>query len=135
VDQRRSQLNALLVAVGEVLEPRPRPVAQPEALQQRLGTPPGVPGREPVVPAEVDQLVDDAHPRVEAALLGHVPEPQACLGVNSGAAPAHLAGVWRGEAEDAAHRRGLAGPVGAEEAHETPRQRRQGGSLSAVAEP
>ena len=32
--------------------------------------------RQAVVLAEVGELLADAHPRVEAALLGHVPEPQ-----------------------------------------------------------
>jgi hypothetical protein len=54
-------------------------------------------------------------------LLGHVAEPQAVLPVDRFAVPERCAAIGRGEPEDAAHRRGLAGAIRAEEAHEAAR--------------
>ena len=70
----------------------------------------------PVLLGEVRELLEDPHPRVQAALLGHVAEPQPRLAADDRAVPADLAAVRPGQAEDAAHRRRLAGAVGAEEA-------------------
>ena len=44
-----------------------------------------------MVLAEVGELLEDAHPRVQAALLGHVPEPQPHVRVDRLALPADLA--------------------------------------------
>ena len=81
----------------------------------------------PVVLAEVRELLRHAHPRVQAALLGHVAEAQARLRVDGCAVPADVARVRRGQAEDAAHGGGLAGAVGAEEADQPSAARRERG--------
>jgi hypothetical protein len=61
-------------------------------------------------------VVADSHPGVHAALGGHVAEALPHVGVDGHAVPRHIAAVERDEAHDGAHRRGLAGAVGAEEA-------------------
>ena len=87
VDEGADQLHALLVAEREVLEVAPRPVAEVEALQpanrpfarRRLA--------QSAQPAEVDELVADAHGRVQPALLGQVAEAAANRVVDG--APSH----------------------------------------------
>src|SRR4029079_15546230 len=59
---------------------------------------------------------EDTHPRIQAALLRHVAEPQPRLSIDRAALPADLASVGLDETEDAAHRRGLARAIRPEEA-------------------
>ena len=118
VDQRRGELDALLVAVGQVLELGLGAIREPEPLQPGTAAGACVAPAEPVVLAEVGELLCHAHPGVQATLLGHVAEAQARLRIDGGAVPAHVAAVRRGQAEHAAHHRRLAGPVRAQEADE-----------------
>src|SRR5215471_1142757 len=64
---------------------------------------------------EVDELFTRAHPRIEAALLGHVADPAPRLEVDGFARPQDLAPVGEKDAEDDAHRCRLAGSVAADE--------------------
>ena len=70
---------------------------------------------------EVAELLGDLHPRVEPALLGHVPEAQPRVAIDDRALPAHLAAVGPGQPEDAAHGGRLARAVRAEEADDPAR--------------
>ena len=88
-----------------------------------------VAARQPVVLGEVGELLADAHPRVQAALLGHVAEPQPRRRVDRPPVPADLARLGDREPEDAAHRRGLARAVGAEEAEQPAAARRERGAV------
>ena len=116
VDQRRGELHALLVAVGEVLQLGLGAIREPEPLQPGTAAGACVAPAEPVVLAEVRELLCHSHPGIQAALLGHVAEAQARLRIDGGAVPAHVAAIRGGQAEHAAHRGRLAGPVRAQEA-------------------
>jgi hypothetical protein len=115
VDERRGQLHALLVAERELLHrvvgPRrhPQPLEPAGRVRLRLGS------LKPVQPGEVGELLAHAHLRVQAALLGHVPDPPPGVGVERLPAPAHFARVGGEDAEDDPHRRRLAGAVWAYE--------------------
>ena len=74
--------------------------------------------RHAVQPGQVDQLLADLHPRVEAALLGHVADLAPGLQRDRCAVPPHLAGVGGEHAERDPHRGGLAGAVAADEAED-----------------
>ncbi len=116
VGQRYGQLDALLIAVRKLLDLRLRTVAETHPLE------PARRGRIRIAPAqavllgEVGELLTDAHPGVQAALLGHVAEAQARPAVDRLALPSDLAAIRPGQPEDAAHRRGLARAVWPEEA-------------------
>src|SRR5215218_8555649 len=71
--------------------------------------------REPVQAGEVLELVPDPHLGVEAALLGHVAEAAAGLGVDRSATPADLAPVGLQHPQHDPHGGGLAGTVGSHE--------------------
>ena len=116
VDQRRRELDALLVAVGQLLELRLRPVGETHPVEPLERGRVGGLARQPVLLGEVAELLRDPHPRIEPTLLGHVAETQAGVAIDRRALPPDLAAVRPGEPEDAAHRRGLAGAVRAEEA-------------------
>ena len=93
-------------------------VGDPEATQPGDRLTPGAVRRLAIERAEVDELVEDAHPRVEAALLGQVaPRPARQVGGRS-ALPADLARIRPDDAEADPHGRGLARPVRAEEAED-----------------
>ena len=70
---------------------------------------------QPVQASEVLDLLPDLHPWVEAALLRHVAELEPLGQAYRPPVPEHLPGVQLHELEDAAHRRGLAGSVRAQE--------------------
>ena len=71
-----------------------------------------------VQPGEVLDLVAQLHGRVEAAFFRHVAEVPPRLFVDRLAAPADLARVQAGHAEDGAHRGGLASAVRTEESED-----------------
>ncbi len=98
---------------------RPRPDRPRRSIQCR-GGPGGVAGAEAVQQGEVLDLVEQLHRRIEAAFLRHVAEGTAGLLVHRLAVPADLARVKGGDAEDGAHRGGLARAVGAKEAEDLP---------------
>ena len=125
VGQRDGELDPLLVAVRELLELRLRPVAEAHPLEPARRGRVRIATTQAVLLGEVGELLADPHPRVEAALLGHVAEPQARVAVDEPAVPAHLAAVRAGKAEDAAHRRGLAGAVRPEEPDDAARAGRE----------
>ena len=62
--------------------------ARPNRSSQTAVARPRVAAGQPVVLGEVRQLLADAHPRVEPALLGHVPEPQPRVRVDGRPVPA-----------------------------------------------
>ena len=71
---------------------------------------------ESVQAAEVGDLLADRHARIEAALLGHVPEPQPLRQLDRPPVPEQFSGVELDEPEDRAHRGRLPGPVRPQEA-------------------
>ena len=87
VDERRAELDALLVAVRQRLELGPLRSRQAQPGEPARGRRGRVAGRHPVVLGEVAELLGDVHPRVEAALLRHVAEAEACHPVDRLAAP------------------------------------------------
>ncbi len=118
VHEGGGDLRALLVAEREALDRVVRALAEAEALEQLERVAPGRRGRPAVQAGEVHGLLEQAHLRVQAALLGHVAEA-AAVGVGErGAAEGHRAAVGREHAEDDPHRGGLAGAVAADESGE-----------------
>ena len=80
---------------------------------------------EPMQLAEVLQLLPHGHPRVQAALLRHVAEPQALLQLHRPPKPQHLAGIDLNKPEDRPHRGRLPRPIRAEESEHPPRLHRE----------
>jgi len=87
---------------------------------RRPGRRRGLPGGQAVQPGQVDQVIADAHLRVQAPLLGHVAERQAIGVGEQPAAPADRARIRRLDTHHDPHGRGLPGPVGAEEPEDLP---------------
>ncbi len=116
--ERGGELHPLLVAEGERLHAVAEPVGDPEALRPGPRGPVGVGRARPVQAGEVGELVAHPHLRVQPALLGHVAEARAHLGVHGPALPAHLAAIGGEDPEHDAHRGGLALAVRAHEAEE-----------------
>ena len=94
--------------------------ARPIRSSQRAPAALALARRQPVLLGEVRELLADPHPRIQAALLGHVAEAQPRLAADRRALPADLAAIRSGQPEDAAHRRGLARAVGSQEADDPP---------------
>ena len=116
VEQGADQLHALLVAERKVFELVVDPIgeaelAEPAASASRSATLRSMPRS----CAEEAQLLGDAHRRVQAALLGQVPEAAPHLEVDRLAVEAHAPGIEGGEPEHGPHGGGLAGAVRAEE--------------------
>ena len=124
VDEGDAELDPLLVAERERLHAVAGPLGQAEALDPGVGRRVRVAGGEPVEPREVDELVADAHLRVQAALLRHVAEAAARRGVDRAALPEDLARVGLEDAEDDPHRGRLARAVRPHEAEHPARRRR-----------
>ena len=120
MQERSRELGALLVAVRELLEPRVGAVGEIEALEPPLGGRPRGAIVQPVEAPEVGELLADTHPRIEAALLGHVTELHPFGRLDGLAVPEHLARVELDETEHCPHRRRLPCPVRAEEAKHPP---------------
>ena len=95
VGERDGQLDPLLVAVRQLLELRLGAVGQAHPLQPATGRGVRVLAVQPVLLGEVAELLGDAHPRIQAALLGHVAEPQPRIAIDRRALPADLAAVGR----------------------------------------
>ena len=114
--QRGAQLHALLVAQRELLDARAGAVGQAQAVDPGGGLLAGGGGVQAVQLGHVGQLVAHAHLGVQAALLGHVAERAAGVRRDRLAVPGGRAGVGLQDAEHDAHGRGLARPVGADEA-------------------
>ena len=118
VDERGSDLCALLVAQREGLHVVVEAFAEPQLLEQPTSAVGGIRLRVSVEPGEVDDLLEHLHLRVETPLLGHVPEAAALRRRDLGAVEGHAAAVIGEHAQHDAHRRGLAGSVAAYEAGE-----------------
>ena len=120
MDQRRAQLDALLVAQGELLNV----VAAAPRHAQAPGPPLHGRGRirlgQAVQAGEVLELSPYGHARIETALLGHVSDSAAGLHVERAAVPRHGPRVRRHHAEHDAHGRRLACAVGADESEDLP---------------
>ena len=109
------ELDLLLVALGELLGAAVGEVLRAEPAQPVHRDAPGAVGRDAVQAAEELELLEDAHPRVQAALLGQVAPGRAREAVALDAAPGDPAGVGLEHAEGDPHRRRLARAVRAEE--------------------
>ena len=118
MDERRGELDALLVAERELLDRPLRKLSEPEPLgpgghrRGRLG------GRAAVQLGEVAELAVRAHLRVEATLLGHVAEGALLLAPHRVSLPADLAAVRLEHPQRDTHGRRLAGAIGADEAEQ-----------------
>ena len=133
VEDRGDELDLLLVALRQLLGAPVRrirgcgsgPASACASLRARSR-------RRAVQRGEVDELVEDRHPRIQPALLGEVaPRPAGQLGAGR-AVPADLAGVRLEDAETDPHRGRLAGAVGAEEAEDRPARNLNSSPSSAV---
>jgi hypothetical protein len=76
--------------------------------------------------SEVLDLVDDHHPRVEAAFFGHVAEAATGIRGHRDAVPPHDTGVEPDQLENGAHGRGLSRAVRTEEAEDLSGRHREG---------
>jgi hypothetical protein len=115
VDERNGELHPLLVAQRQRLDRLVGAVGDAQPLEQGVGAERGALAAQAGQPGEVDELVADAHVRVEPALLGHVAEAPPDLGADRLAAVADLSPVGLDHAEDDPHGGGLPGAVRAEE--------------------
>ncbi len=120
VGERGRQLDALLVAVRQLLELGLGPVAEAHPLQPAQGGGIRRLATEAVLLGEVRELLGDAHPRIQPALLGHIAEAKTLDAIDGLSGPADLAAIRPGQAEDAAHRGGLAGAIRSEESDDPP---------------
>ena len=116
VDEAGGELDALLVAQGEVVELVVHTLAQAEFLEQLGAALLGGFAVDAVQLGQKDQLLQDLLFAVQAALLGHVADAAAGVVVKRAAVQEHLAGVCGEHPERDAHGGGLAGAVGADEA-------------------
>jgi hypothetical protein len=73
-------------------------------------------------PGQVLKLLKHLHGRVQTAFLWHVADSAPCPLVDGLAVPPHGSAVQRGDADDSAHRRGLASSVGSEKAEHLARR-------------
>ena len=120
VEQRGDDLDPLLVAEAELLDPVAGAVGEAEPLEARGADDAPARPSSPDELAEVDQLVEDLLLGVEAALLGHVAEAAPVGGGDRAPLPEHLTTGEPEQAHDHPHRRGLAGAVATDEAGEQP---------------
>jgi hypothetical protein len=111
VHQGGDQLDPLLVAVRQRVQAVCGPIGQAETLQPGPHAAVHILGLAPAQLAEVDQLVPDPHPRIQAPLLRHVPEPGPVRGADRRTVPPDRSLVQLDEPEHRAHGRRLAGPV------------------------
>lgn len=126
VGQRGRQLDALLVAERQRLDPVGAVRGDPQGVLPVGGVAVGLGAGEPVEAREIDELVVDAHLRVEAAFLGHVADRRARGGGDRVAVEEHPAGGRRRHAEHDPHRRRLAGAVRPDEAEDFARANLEG---------
>ena len=111
VDECGGELHPLLVAEAQLLHVVVAPLGDAEPLGPGVRRPPRRRRRHAVQAGQVDELVGDLHPRVEAALLGHVADVAAGVEIDRSTVPADRARVGRQHAERDAHRGRLAGAV------------------------
>ena len=118
VEHGADELHLLLVPLGELLELAGALVPEVEALEPRLGAHPGHGGPLPLDLRQEQELVEDAHLPVQAALLGEVADPIAHRGRVLGAQQLDDSGVGQEDPVDHAQRRGLPRAVAAEQARD-----------------
>ena len=118
VEDRRDELDLLLVALRQLLGAARRVLGDAEAIQPAERVPARPRRLHAVQRAEVDELVEDVHPRVEPALLGQVAPRAARHLADRPAVPADRTVVGDDDPEADPHRRRLARAVGAEEAED-----------------
>ena len=116
VDKRRGELDALLVAQGEVVELVAQALAETELLEQLGAALLGGFAVDAVQLGQENKLVQDLFLAVQAAFLGHVADAAAGVVVKRVPVEEHLARIGGEHTEGDAHRGGLAGAVGADEA-------------------
>jgi hypothetical protein len=115
VHEGRGELNALLVAMRQLLNTRHDTIAQRKPIQPGERSGPALLVRCAVQDREVLELVAEPHLRIQATLLGHVADPLAYPPVDRGAAPRDAAAIRRKQATDDAHRHRLTGTVATDE--------------------
>ena len=118
VDQRRDQLDTLLIAVRQAVDCVVDPSVEPEPQQPVVDNATNIVRCPSAQPPEIQQLVPHPHLRVQPPLLGHVPEPGPVVSPHRVASPTHRTGVQLDEPEYRPHRSGLTTAVGTEEAGE-----------------
>lgn len=116
MDEAGSELDALLVAQGEVVELVVHTLTEAEFLEQLGAALLGSLAVDAVQLGQKDQLLQNLFLAVQAALLGHVADAATGVVVKRSPVQEHLARVGGEHAEGDAHRGGLAGAVGADEA-------------------
>ncbi|GMA24854.1 hypothetical protein GCM10025864_26130 [Luteimicrobium album] len=122
VGERRGELDALLVAQRQLLHLVRAAVRDAQDLRPALHRVPGLGRRLAVQAGQVDELLVDAHARVQAALLRHVADPAPHLEVDGLPVPPHLTRVGSEDAQGDPHGRRLAGAVGTDEPEDLPRR-------------
>ena len=96
----------------------PRRCGDPQSLGPRLHRPVGCGRVHPVQPGQVDQLLADLHAGIQPALLGHVADPAAHVGVDRASVPADRTVVGLQHTQDDPHGRRLPRSVRADEAED-----------------
>ncbi|CDN42566.1 hypothetical protein BN871_BM_00350 [Paenibacillus sp. P22] len=116
MDDRRDELDLLLVALGQLFHALVIILRHSEAFQPRLEAFVGVRRRHSLQPGKVDQLLADLDLRIEASLLRQVADvPELLLRVRL-AVVQNPALVGKDQPEHHPHRRRFARAVGAEQA-------------------
>ena len=116
VEHRGDELHFLLHPLRQRLHLLGRPFAEAEPLQPFLGAGAGQGSPDAADLAEEDELVEDLHLLVDAALLGQVADPAAAVEVGWAAEELHGAAVGQQDAHHHADRGRLARAVGAQQA-------------------
>ena len=102
-NQSGGELDALLITVTEPLQLLVCTTTQPESLKPAMGRCRSCRPCHAVKATEIQELLMNLHPWVEASFLGHISDPAASLGADRGTPPQHLSMVGFKEAEDDAH--------------------------------
>ena len=116
MNEGRRELDALLVAQGEIVELVVFALAQPQLVEEFLARATRLVLAHPVELAEEDELADERFLAVESALFRHVADATAVGGVDGRVVEVDLAGIGGEHAESNAHRGGFARAVRADEA-------------------
>jgi hypothetical protein len=115
MDERDGQLNPLLIAMRQLVHPVAGQVHEAHPGDDCTGCPVGGRPAQSGQPAEVHDLLTDPHRGVETPFLRHVAEPAPHLRGDRCPPPAQAALLRLHQPEQAAHHRGLASSVGAQQ--------------------
>ena len=121
MQERGDELNLLLHALGKLFGLFRQGVGDLHAFSPLSGALARFLRRDPVQLAKEDQLVDDLHLLVEAALLGQVADALQALAVKGLLEEADASRVGNGDAHHHANGAGFARSVGAEQAEDLAR--------------